>query len=96
MTPSQLLSKIPTPREEVPVDVVEVPNFCSGGTHYTSEAMEEDFSTSVELLMNTPHFLQFLLDVDKEYHVMSQKTKDALTSHLDTIEEFTGQWINRD
>lgn len=102
MTPSQLLQRIP---EAAPPIVIEGQNFdrqqlevvpCAGA-HYTSEAMEEDFSTAVELLMTTPTFLEFLRDVDDKYNdILSEKAREALDSHLATIEEFTGQWINRD
>ena len=98
MTPSQLLQRIP---DKPPPVVIE--NECfeetvpCAGAHYTSEAMEEDFSTAVELLMTTPTFLEFLRDVDDKYEsILSEKAREALDAHLATIEEFTGQWINRD
>ena len=102
MTPSQLLQRIP---EGTP-PIIEGQNFdrqqleetvpCAGA-HYTSEAMEEDFSMAVELLMTTPTFLEFLRDVDDKFEdILSEKAREALDAHLATIEDFTGQWINRD
>ena len=101
MTPTQLLQRIP---EGTP-PIIEGQNFdrqqleavpCSGA-HYTSEAMEEDFSMAVELLMAVPTFLEFLRDTDDKFEdILSEKAREALDAHLVTIEDFTGQWINRD
>lgn len=91
MTPTQLLHRLPV--------VVPPENFDwqQLSAHYTSGAMEEDFSTAVELLMSTPTFLEFLRDTDDKYEgVLSEKAREALDAHIATIEEFTGQWINRE
>lgn len=92
MTPSQALNKLPAVETEP--DTSFVPIECLAGTHYTSEAMEEDFSTAVDLLMNTPRFLEFLRDADKHFDILGEKAREQLKSHIDTIEDFLGQWMN--
>lgn len=91
MTPSQMLAKLP--QQPVTTDDLVVID-CIGGTKYTSEAMEEDFSVSVELLLATPMYLEFLRDADNHYKLLGEKARQALDEHLATIEEFTGQWLN--
>lgn len=98
MRTSQALAKLapePPPQEELGSE--EEPNFVmlpSAGVHYTSEAMEEDFSTSVELLMNTPRFLKFLQDADRHFDLLGEKARQELDEHVATIEDFIGQWLN--
>jgi hypothetical protein len=101
MTPSQLLQQIPLPEaayaapEENTIQSTDI-DFtpCAAGAHYTSDAMEEDFSTSVELLMESPKFLRFLLDADQHFSILGAKARQQLIEHIDTVEEFTGQWLN--
>lgn len=88
MTPAQLLQRI-----EPSVSASAEPDMLPPAS-YTSETMEEDFSTSVELLMGTPRFLDFLRDADDHYHILGEKARTELNEHLDTIQEFTGQWLN--
>lgn len=71
-----------------------VPPAVAQGVHYTSDAMEEDFSTSVELLMNAIGFLKGLVELDDHYDHLSIKARGQLDEHIEAVEEFLGQWQN--
>lgn len=96
MTSAQLLQRLPPVPTQVEVSdddpKIEFLPCAAGGTHYTSDAMEEDFSTSVELLMQVPRFLLNLMAISDHYDILSTKATQELTELTDTIEEFIGQW----
>lgn len=98
MNAAQLLRQIPEPIVAQEQDEETVCNFVPAvlteGVHYTSDAMEEDFSDAVEMLMNTPKFLQFLKDADAYHRFLGEKALAELDEHIERIEHFTGQWLN--
>lgn len=90
MNASQMLRRqIDEPEAEVVTSAMPLE---VAGNHYTSDAMEEDFSTAIDLLMLTPKFLVFLQDADNQLSLLSGKSREALDAHLEAIEDFTGQW----
>lgn len=94
MTPTQLLRTV-KPEEEPPAPpaFTETP-FELTVPKYTSTAIDEDFSIGVDLLMNTPRFLSFLQDADDHYDILTESARKDLDKHLDTVQDFTGQWLN--
>lgn len=59
---------------------------------YTSDDIEADLSIAVNLLMDTLPYLWVLRDMNKHQDFMQEKTEEDFKEHLETVEEFTGQW----
>ena len=97
MTPAQLLQRTPALPPPTVVESGFVPDTnITNGAHYTSEAMEEDFSIAVEMLMKIPDWLRLLQSIDDEHNSCSSKVRDELHELVEEIQEFTGQWIQEE
>lgn len=94
MTPAQLLRTVKPEEPPCPPAIIEGQVFSA--PRYTSDAMEEDFSVGVDLLMSTPRFLLFLQDADDHYDLLGSKARTELDAHIDLVQDFTGQWLNEE
>jgi hypothetical protein len=59
---------------------------------YTSDEMENDFTVSVELLMETHTYLKIFSDVVRRFGILSVTQEKDFKEHLEKVEEFTHQW----
>lgn len=97
MTPAQMLRRQVQAQPQQVCEVEQstyVPPEVSKGVHYTSAAMEEDFSISVELLMNSIGFLEMIAELDNFEDFLSVKARAQLDEQIEQVQDFLGQWKN--
>lgn len=97
LNPERFRRRPPVDAEIVDGESAEVSNIevvlGGGGTAgYTSDDMEADFSTSVELLMGAVGYLQMIEELDAKHNFFTIQSLHIFKDHLEKVEEFVGQW----